>query len=515
MIKELSFSPEKIGNVDDVKAYLASKAGISKERLIITRSFIDARKKPNVKICFRVTDEKPADPSIPVLIHKDKKFDKSQMPVIIGFGPAGMFAGLVLAQYGLKPIIIEKGKDVDSRNKDVATYKESGVIDPSSNIQFGEGGAGTYSDGKLNTGVSSEYKDYIYDVFIKHGAPEDISYDSHPHVGTDNLVNVVKGIREQIISLGGEVHFEEELKQINLHNYARPSKIEGITTDKGYYPTDNLILAIGNSSRSFVTENCKLLGVTSKPFSIGVRIEHLREDIDKAMYGFDTALYKNIFAANYKLAVDTSTGNKLYTFCMCPGGEVVPSASFANSVCTNGMSYRGRDGVNSNAALLIPFNPASESDDPLYGMIFQDMLEINAYKLAGSSAKAPFMTYGDLKSGKSGSSFSNVKPTYCPGVVPCDFRDLLPDYMVDTLIDGISLMGKKIKGFDSDSAVLTAVETRSSSPVRIPRDKESLMSTAVEGVYPCGEGAGYAGGIMSSAVDGIKCANRLAESMLL
>ena len=515
MIKELSFSPEKIGNVDDVKAYLASKAGISKERLIITRSFIDARKKPNVKICFRVTDETPADPTIPVLIHKEKRFDTAKRPVIIGFGPAGMFAGLVLAQYGLKPIIIEKGKDVDSRNKDVATYKESGVIDPSSNIQFGEGGAGTYSDGKLNTGVSSEYKDYIYDVFIKHGAPEDISYDSHPHVGTDNLVNVVKGIREQIISLGGEVHFEEELKQINLHNYARPSKIEGITTDKGYYPTDNLILAIGNSSRSFVTENCKLLGVTSKPFSIGVRIEHLREDIDKAMYGFDTALYKNIFAANYKLAVDTSTGNKLYTFCMCPGGEVVPSASFANSVCTNGMSYRGRDGVNSNAALLIPFNPASESDDPLYGMIFQDMLEINAYKLAGSSAKAPFMTYGDLKSGKSGSSFSNVKPTYCPGVVPCDFRDLLPDYMVDTLIDGISLMGKKIKGFDSDSAVLTAVETRSSSPVRIPRDKESLMSTAVEGVYPCGEGAGYAGGIMSSAVDGIKCANRLAESMLL
>lgn len=512
MIKELTFSPDKIGNVDDVKAYLASKAGISKERLIITRSFIDARKKPNVKICFRVTDEKPADPSIPVLIHKDKKFDKSQRPVIIGFGPAGMFAGLVLARYGLKPIIIEKGKDVDSRNEDVANYKKNGVIDPSSNIQFGEGGAGTYSDGKLNTGVSSEYKDYIYDVFIKHGAPEDISYDSHPHVGTDNLVNVVKGIREEIISLGGEVHFGEELKYLSLFYGA---KLLGITTDKGSYESDKLILAIGNSSRSFVTENCKLLGVTSKPFSIGVRIEHLREDIDKAMYGFDTALYKNIFAANYKLAVDTSTGNKLYTFCMCPGGEVVPSASFANSVCTNGMSYRGRDGVNSNAALLIPFNPANESDDPLYGMIYQDMLEINAYKLAGNTAKAPFMTYGDLRSGKSGSDYSEVKPTYSPGALPCDLRELLPKYMIDTLTEGISLMGKKIKGFDSDSAVLTAVETRSSSPVRIPRDKESFESIAVEGIYPCGEGAGYAGGIMSSAVDGIKCANRLAESMLL
>ena len=512
MIKELTFSPDKIGNVDDVKAFLASKSGISKERLIITRSFIDARKKPNVKICFRVTDEKPADPSIPVLIHKDKKFDKSQRPVIIGFGPAGMFAGLVLARYGLKPIIIEKGKDVDSRNEDVANYKKNGVIDPSSNIQFGEGGAGTYSDGKLNTGVSSEYKNYIYDVFIKHGAPEDISYDSHPHVGTDNLVNVVKGIREDIISLGGEVHFGEELKYLSLFYGA---KILGITTDKGSYEADKLILAIGNSSRSFVRENCKLLGVTSKPFSIGVRIEHLREDIDKAMYGFDTALYKNIFAANYKLAVDTSNGNKLYTFCMCPGGEVVPSASFANAVCTNGMSYRGRDGINSNAALLIPFNPASESDDPLYGMIFQDMLEMNAYKLAGSCARAPFMTYGDLRTGKSSSSYSDIRPTYSPGVVPCDLRELLPQYMIDTLTEGISLMGRKIRGFDSDNAVLTAVETRSSSPVRIPRDKESFESIAVEGIYPCGEGAGYAGGIMSSAVDGIKCANRLAESMLL
>jgi uncharacterized FAD-dependent dehydrogenase len=515
VIKELSFSPEQIGNVDDVKAVLSQKAGIKKERLRITKSFIDARKKPNVKICYRVTDESSPDSSIPVLIHRDKTVNASQRPVIIGFGPAGMFAGLVLAQYGLKPIIIEKGKDVDSRNKDVAAYKESGVIDPSSNIQFGEGGAGTYSDGKLNTGVNSEYKDYIYDIFIKHGAPEDIRYDSHPHVGTDNLVNVVKGIREQIQALGGEVHFEEELKEINLHEFARPARLEGITTNKGYYSTDKLILAIGNSSRSFVRENCKLLGVTSKPFSIGVRIEHLREDIDKAMYGFDTSLYKNIFAANYKLAVDTSNGNKLYTFCMCPGGEVVPSASFANAVCTNGMSYRGRDGINSNAALLIPFNPASESDDPLYGMIFQDMLEMNAYKLAGSSAMAPFMTYGDLRTRKSGSSYSDIRPTYSPGVVPCDFRELLPDYMVDTLIEGISLMGRKIKGFNSDCAILTAVETRSSSPVRIPRDKDSLESIAVEGIYPCGEGAGYAGGIMSSAVDGIKCANRLAESMLL
>lgn len=515
MIRELSFRPEDIGNAEDIFKILAKKSGIDSGKLRILRSYIDARRKPAVKICYRVTDEDLPDPSVPVLIHKEKRFDNTQRPVIIGFGPAGMFAGLVLSYYGLRPIIIEKGKDVDSRTKDVNTYKKEGIIDPSSNIQFGEGGAGTFSDGKLNTGVSSEFKGFIDNVFIRHGAPLDISYDSHPHVGTDNLVKVIKGIREEIISLGGEVHFEEELISIDLHIYKRPASLEGITTNKGHYSTDKLILAIGNSSRDLIRREGGLLKVTSKPFSIGVRIEHLRRDVDMAMYGFDTSLYKNIFAANYKLAVDTSTGKKLYTFCMCPGGEVVPSASFSNAVCTNGMSYRGRDGINSNSALLVPYDPASESDDPYYGMIMQDMLEMNAYNLAGSNSKAPYTAYKDLRKGTSGTEPSTVMPTYKPGVVPCDLRELFPKYITDTLTEGIALMGKKIKGFDSDDAVLTAVETRSSSPVRIPRDKESLESISVSGVYPAGEGAGYAGGIMSSAIDGIKCANRLAESVLL
>ena len=514
MIKELKFRPEDIGNADDIKTVLSNKSGIAKNKLIILRSYIDARKKPDVKICYRVTDETQPDPSIPVLIHKDKRFNASTRPIIIGFGPAGMFAGLILARYGLKPIIIEKGKDVAKRTEDVNRYKRDGVIDPSSNIQFGEGGAGTFSDGKLNTGVSSEYKGFINEVFIKHGAPEDISYDSHPHVGTDNLVNVVKGIREEIISLGGEVHFEEELTEIDYHEHYRPAMVQGIFTNKGYYSTDKLILAIGNSSRELMRGH-KCPDITSKPFSIGVRVEHLRHDIDMAMYGFDTTDYKNIFAANYKLAVDTSNDRKLYTFCMCPGGEVVPSASFENSICTNGMSYRSRDGVNSNAALLIPFDPKSIDDNPLTGLIYQDMLEKKAYELAGSIGMAPYMTYGDLRKGTSGTKATEVLPTYSPGSIPCDFRELLPEYMIDTLIEGIALMGKKIKGFDSDSAVLTAVETRSSCPVRIPRDKDSFEHINVKGLYPVGEGAGYAGGIMSSAIDGIKCANRLAESMLL
>lgn len=515
MIRELSFKPEDIGNAEDIVKILSKKSGIDRERLRILRSYIDARRKPAVKICYRVTDEVLPDQSAPVLIHKGKRFNNIKRPVIIGFGPAGMFAGLVLSYYGLRPIIIEKGRDVDSRTKDVNTYKKDGIIDPSSNIQFGEGGAGTFSDGKLNTGVSSEFKGFIDEVFIKHGAPSDIIYDSHPHVGTDNLVKVVKGIREEIISLGGEVHFEEELLSIDLHPNKIPSALEGITTNKGYYAADKLILAVGNSSRDFIRKQGSLLKVTSKPFSVGVRIEHLRRDIDMAMYGFDTSLYRNIFAANYKLAVDTSTGKKLYTFCMCPGGEVVPSASFSDAICTNGMSYRGRDGINSNAALLVPFDPSSESDDPYYGMIVQDNLEMNAYKLAGSNNMAPFTTYQDLRKGISGTEPSRVMPTYKPGVVPCDLRELFPKYITDTLTEGIALMGKKIKGFDSDDAVLTAVETRSSSPVRIPRDKESYESIGVSGVYPAGEGAGYAGGIMSSAIDGIKCANRLAESVLI
>lgn len=311
------------------------------------------------------------------------------------------------------------------------------------------------------------------------------------------------------------MHFEEELLSIDIHPDKRPEAVEGITTNKGYYAADKLILAIGNSSRDFIRKEGSLLKVTGKPFSIGVRIEHLRRDIDVAMYGFDTKLYKNIFAANYKLAVDTTTGKKLYTFCMCPGGEVVPSASYPEAICTNGMSCRDRDGENSNSALLVPFDPSSVSDDPLYGMDFQDTLEMNAYKLAGSSSKAPCMLYKDLRNASYGTSPSYIKPSYMPGTVPADLRELLPQYMIDTLTEGIALMGRKIKGFDSDHAVLTAVETRSSSPVRIPRDKDSYESVAVTGVYPAGEGAGYAGGIMSSAIDGIKCANRLAESVLL
>ena len=420
-----------------------------------------------------------------------------------------MYAGLILARYGLRPIILEKGSSVDKRTSDVETYRTTGVINSSSNIQFGEGGAGTFSDGKLYTGVSSGLKGFIADVMVKYGAPYDIMYDSHPHVGTDNLVNVVKGIREEIISLGGEVKFDTTLTDIKISG----ESVTGVITDKGEISCSKLILAIGHSSRETVRMlYSKGITMESKPFSVGVRIEHLRSMIDKSQYGFDTADYKNIFAANYKLAVDTNTGKKLYTFCMCPGGEVIAAASSPNTICTNGMSYRARNGRNSNAALLVPVGAEDYGEGVLDGILFQEELERKAFVAGGSNYHAPVSTYGALM-GKS-ISIGSVIPTYTPGVKETDLREVLPSFVIDTLKDGISLMGRKIKGFDMDEAVLTAVEARSSSPVRVIRDKNSYESVNTKGLFLSGEGAGYAGGIMSSAIDGIKCANRLAESML-
>jgi uncharacterized FAD-dependent dehydrogenase len=506
-MREIVFAPDAIGNCPDVRAEIVKKAHTNDIRIV--KRYIDARHKDRIKIVYRIEDgPSDEDPELLALPYKGRCFI-SDRPVIVGFGPAGMYAGLVLASYGLAPIIIEKGRKVEDRTSDVERYKREAVLDPSSNIQFGEGGAGTFSDGKLYTGVSSGLKAFIGEKMVKYGASEEILYDSHPHVGTDRLVSVVRGIREEIMSLGGEVHFEEEFIGFDQDGEGR---VCAVNTDKTSYRTGNLILAIGNSSRELFRNLKDVLGLTSKPFSVGVRIEHFREDIDKAMYGFDTADYHNICAANYKLSVDTSSGDKLYTFCMCPGGVVVPSASVKDTIVTNGMSYSTRDGFNSNAALLIPYDPSRYSEDPLYGMEYQEMLEHKAFEATGRTGLAPSVTYGELTRSSRNAPF--VSATYLPGTASCDMREIFTSQQIDTLVEGISLMGRKIRGFDSGSAVLTAPETRSSSPVRIPRDRETLESIYVKGLYPSGEGAGYAGGIMSSAIDGIKCANRVAQSML-
>jgi len=506
-MKEIAFAPQEIGNVEDIHSYISAKSGRKNIRII--KSFIDARHKNDVKIIYRIDNSIPEDNEKTALPHLGKKINSVTRPVVVGFGPAGMFAGLILARYGLNPIIIEKGKAVPDREADVNSYcRENGSVNPDSNIQFGEGGAGTFSDGKLYTGVSSGLKGFIAEEFVKHGAPDDIMYDSHPHVGTDNLRNVVIGIRKEIESLGGEIRFGSNLEALIV----KEGRIKGVVTGDEEIITDMVFLGIGHSSRkTFEYLFNNNIAMENKPFAVGVRIEHLRYDIDMAQYGFDTSLYKNISAANYKLAVDTSTGKKLYTFCMCPGGVVVPAASSAETICTNGMSYRARDAVNSNSALLIPVDPSDYGEGVLAGMRFQEKIERNAF-LTGEG-KAPVIRYGDLISGKL-SMPSTVTPSYARATAPSDMKDIFSAKMIETLKDGISIMGRKIRCFSSEDAVLTAVEARSSSPVRILRNRETFESISCRGLYPIGEGAGYAGGIMSSAIDGIKSANQAVQSMV-
>ena len=489
----------------------------------INKKFIDARHGKvtiNYRFDFITPEERVsraealASSALPYMdVFENKEYRR---PVVVGTGPAGLFAAMVLAKYGLRPIVLERGPEMSERVRDTELIKQAkSQIKPNSNIQFGEGGAGTFSDGKLYSGISSGLKDYVLSSMIAHGAPADIMYDAHPHIGTDRLRNVVTGIREDIISLGGEVRFNNTFLGYKAEN----GKLKSITAecDTGTYeiPCDNLILAIGHSSRdTFRALNRLGMDMQSKPFSVGVRIEHLRSEIDMAQFGFDSDRSPDVTPAIYKLSCDTKTGRKLYTFCMCPGGEVVAAQSDNQSVCTNGMSYRARDSVNSNSAILVPVDSNDYGDGVLDGIKFQEELEHLAFIAGGMTGKAPAVRYGDLMENKATTEFGKVKPSYMPGVNSGSLNEVFPEGILETIKDGVSEMGKKIKGFDDPDSVLTAVEARSSSPVRIVRDPETLQSTAVKGIFPCGEGAGYAGGIMSSCIDGIKCANKLAVSLL-
>lgn len=537
MIFEFKFAPDELNhfvNENEAVKYKL-KTGNAKMRdaiedvesgklsVRIVKKSVDARHKPNTVINYKIevlpeTEFMKRDKELvdSVFIHKDSKINMPKRPVIVGFGPAGMFAGLVLARYGLRPVIFDRGRIMEQRVERVENYKAGKAsLDPNNNVQFGEGGAGTFSDGKLHTGISDSFKQFIFDTFVEFGAPSDISYDSHPHIGTDNLRKVVVNIRKEIESLGGEILFDAKVGDLKIEN----GKLTGFDYDWGQdnydYEADDVIFAIGHSSRDTFRMLDKIgVKMESKPFSVGARIEHLRKDIDMAQYGFDTANYHDISSASYKLAVDTVTGRKLYTFCMCPGGEVVAGASSSNSICTNGMSYYARDMENSNSALLVPVDSEIYGDGVLAGVEFQEMLERKAYEIAGNNDSAPATTFKAFFNNEVPTGFGRIKPSYKPSVAPVDLNALFPKVISDSLKDGIIKMGRRIKGFDDDDAVLTAVEARSSSPVRILRDKESFMSTNVVGLYPCGEGAGYAGGITSSAIDGIKCANALVSKYI-
>lgn len=437
------------------------------------------------------------------------RISSTQRPVVAGFGPAGMFAALILSRAGLRPIVLERGQTALVRKAKVDAFRAGGVLDPECNVQFGEGGAGTFSDGKLNTGIKSPRIAFVLKTFFEHGAPEHILYDAKPHIGTDILINVVQSMRREIIANGGEVRFSSRLSGLEIKD-GRLTALE-VSSPEGVYrlPCERLILAIGHSARDSFEMLCAAgVPMEPKPFSMGVRIEHRQSAINRAQYG-ETEL--SLPPADYSLSVHFPDGSSAYTFCMCPGGEVIAAASEEGGIVTNGMSLSARDGENANSALLVTLHPEDFSDpSPLGGMYWQRSIEQRAFAVSGSYA-APAQLVGDFLARKPSTSAGSAAPSYRPGVHWCDLHELFPEKLCAVLENAIPALGKKLCGFDDPDAVLTAPETRSSSPVRILRRED--RSSEILGLYPCGEGAGYAGGITSAAVDGIRCAEAVMESL--
>ncbi len=441
--------------------------------------------------------------SAPITVNKgSEKLDGDIY--IAGFGPAGMFCALTLCEFGYKPVVLERGAAMDERISAVERSWQTGIPDSRTNVQFGEGGAGTFSDGKLTTRIGDSLCSHVLERLCEFGAPEEILTKAKPHIGTDKLRQVVKNLRNKIIEYGGEVRFLSPLEDINAVN----GRISSITVNGGAEPCGALVLAVGHSAHdTFEMLLRRGILMEPKPFSVGARIEHLQEDINRALYG-RYAEHPALPPAEYQLSY-RENDRGVYTFCMCPGGYVVGSASSEGTIVTNGMSYFDRSGANANSAVLVSVTPEDFGTGPLSGVEFINRLEQRAYSFS-KNGRAPAMLTRQFTDGGTGLGFGRVEPTYLPGVEPASLKELFPDFVSEHMVKGLRYFDRRIKGFSDSDSVLTAIESRSSSPVRIPRC-ESGFTSAADNMYPCGEGPGYAGGIMSAAVDGIRTAIKIME----
>jgi uncharacterized FAD-dependent dehydrogenase len=517
---------------EDLRPALLQRLGIGSDELLdftlFKRSY-DARKKSS-ELCFiytidfqvrdeaallqRLADDRHVNvaPDVSYKVVGHAPAGLSERPVVVGFGPCGIFAGLLLAQMGFRPIILERGKEVRQRTKDTWGLWRKNVLNPESNVQFGEGGAGTFSDGKLYSQIKDPqfHGRKVLHEFVKAGAPAEILYVSKPHIGTFRLTGVVEHMRHQIEALGGEVRFEQRVTDVLIDD----GQLQGVVLDGGErIDSRHVILALGHSARdTFRMLHARGVFMEAKPFSVGFRIEHPQSLIDRARLG-KYAGHPKLGAADYKLVYHAKNGRSVYSFCMCPGGTVVAATSEPNRVVTNGMSQYSRNERNANSGIVVGITPEDYPGGPLAGIELQERLESHAYTLGGSTYEAPAQLVGDFITGRPSSALGSVEPSYKPGVKLVDLADALPAYAIEAIREALPAFEKQIRGFALHDAVLTGIETRTSAPLRITRN-QIMQSLNVKGLYPAGEGAGYAGGILSAGVDGIRIAEALARDML-